>query len=90
MGVSLNVMSLGGLTLGIGMLVDNAIVVLEAIHRKRRQGLARAQAAIPGTTEVRPAVVASTLTTVAVFLPIVFVRGNRGPALPGSGDHGQR
>jgi len=76
--VSLNIMSLGGLTLGIGMLVDNSIVVLESIHRKRQEGLGRTAAAIEGTTEVGGAVVASTLTTVAVFLPIIFVEGIAG------------
>ena len=78
MGISLNVMSLGGLTLGIGMLVDNAIVVLESIHRKREAGMALIQAAVEGTTEVGAAVMASTLTTVAVFLPIIFVEGIAG------------
>ncbi|MAF26374.1 MAG: multidrug ABC transporter [Gemmatimonadetes bacterium] len=78
MGVSLNIMSLGGLTLGIGMLVDASIVVLEAIHRKRADGLSRAAAAIEGTCEVGGAVAASVLTTVAVFLPIVFVEGIAG------------
>jgi HAE1 family hydrophobic/amphiphilic exporter-1 len=73
--VSLNVMSMGGLALGIGNLVDNAIVVLEAVFRQRRRGLSRAAAAIAGTAEVGPAVFASTLTTVAVFLPILFVEG---------------
>ncbi len=76
--VSLNIMSLGGLTLGIGMLVDNAIVVLESIHRKLQEGLGRAEAAVAGTTEVGGAVAASTLTTVAVFLPIAFVEGIAG------------
>jgi len=76
--ISLNIMSLGGLTLGIGMLVDNSIVVLESIFRKRRQGLGLAAAAVEGTAEVNAAVVASTLTTVAVFLPIVFVEGIAG------------
>ncbi len=76
--VSLNIMSLGGLTLGIGMLVDNAIVVLESIYRKRQEGFALAPAAVEGTAEVGGAVVASTLTTVAVFLPIVFVEGIAG------------
>ncbi len=76
--ISLNIMSLGGLTLGIGMLVDNSIVVLESIHRKRQQGLSLFQAAVIGTHEVGPAVLASTLTTVAVFLPIVFVEGVAG------------
>ncbi|MDO9694183.1 MAG: efflux RND transporter permease subunit [Candidatus Latescibacteria bacterium] len=74
-GVSLNVMSLGGLALGVGMLVDNSIVVLEAIHRRREAdpGLSPAAAAARGAAEVSGAVVASTLTTVAVFVPIVFV-----------------
>ncbi len=76
--ISLNIMSLGGLTLGIGMLVDNSIVVLESIFRKRKAGLSLAQAAVEGTNEVSAAVVASTLTTVAVFLPIVFVEGIAG------------
>ncbi|MBD3161815.1 MAG: MMPL family transporter, partial [Candidatus Eisenbacteria bacterium] len=76
--VSLNIMSLGGLTLGVGMLVDNSIVVLESIHRKRLEGLPLGRAAIDGTAEVGGAVAASTLTTVAVFLPIVFVEGIAG------------
>ena len=76
--VSLNIMSLGGLTLGIGMLVDNSIVVLEAIHRQRTRGLGLIEAAVEGTAEVGAAVVASTLTTIAVFLPIVFVEGIAG------------
>ena len=75
-GVSLNVMSLGGLALGVGMLVDNSIVVLEAIQRRREaagpDGDPR-QTAAAGATEVAGAVIASTLTTVAVFVPIVFV-----------------
>ena len=78
MDISLNIMSLGGLALGIGMLVDNSIVVLESIFRQRQQGLAAAAAAVDGTAEVGAAVVASTLTTVAVFLPIVFVEGIAG------------
>ncbi|NIM19875.1 MAG: MMPL family transporter [Candidatus Latescibacteria bacterium] len=76
--ISLNIMSLGGLTLGIGMLVDNSIVVLESIFRKKKINLPLVQAAVDGTTEVGPAVAASTLTTVAVFLPIVFVEGVAG------------
>lgn len=76
--VSLNIMSLGGLTLGIGMLVDASIVVLEAIHRRVRGGASRARAAIEGTTEVGGAVAASVLTTIAVFFPIVFVEGIAG------------
>ncbi len=76
--LSLNIMSLGGLTLGIGMLVDNSIVVLEAIFRRRQRGASLRDSAVEGTTEVGGAVVASTLTTVAVFLPIVFVEGIAG------------
>jgi len=78
MNISLNVMSLGGLALGVGNLVDNSIVVLEAIHRKKKLGLSLARAALEGADEVGAAVVASTLTTVAVFLPIVFVEGIAG------------
>ena len=77
-GVSLNLMSLGGLALGIGMLVDNAIVVLENIHVQRERGLGRIEAAITGTKTVAAAVIASTLTTVCVFMPIAFVEGVAG------------
>ncbi|TDI49718.1 MAG: efflux RND transporter permease subunit [Acidobacteria bacterium] len=77
-GVTLNIMSLGGLALGIGMLVDNSIVVLEAIDRYRRKGLSRIEAAGRGAGEVSAAVTAATLTTVCVFLPIVFVKGVAG------------
>jgi HAE1 family hydrophobic/amphiphilic exporter-1 len=77
-GVSLNLMSLGGLALGIGMLVDNAIVVLENIHVQREAGKNRIEAAVAGTTQVAGAVVASTLTTVCVFMPIAFVEGVAG------------
>ncbi|MHC5051305.1 MAG: efflux RND transporter permease subunit, partial [Planctomycetota bacterium] len=72
-GVSLNIMSLGGLALGVGMLVDNAIVVLESAARKRAQGLAPLEAAVQGVGEVAGAITASTLTSVCVFFPIVFV-----------------
>ncbi|MBI4721321.1 MAG: efflux RND transporter permease subunit [Chitinivibrionia bacterium] len=77
-GVSLNLMSLGGLALGVGMLVDNSIVVLESISRFKDSGKDRAEAALAGAGEVGRAVIASTLTTVAVFLPIVFVEGMAG------------
>jgi len=77
-GVTLNIMSLGGLALGIGMLVDNSIVVLEAIDRHRKKGLSRKEAAGKGAGEVAAAVTAATLTTVCVFLPIVFVKGVAG------------
>jgi HAE1 family hydrophobic/amphiphilic exporter-1 len=73
--VTMNIMTLGGLALGIGMLVDNAIVVLENIFRHRGEGLDPSKAAILGANEVSTAVTASTLTTIAVFLPIVFVEG---------------
>lgn len=76
--VSLNIMSLGGVALAVGMLVDNAIVVLENIVRKREQGEGILDAARNGTAEVATAVVASTLTTVAVFFPMVFISGVAG------------
>jgi HAE1 family hydrophobic/amphiphilic exporter-1 len=74
-GISLNIMSLGGLTLGVGLLVDNAIVVLEAVQRKQDDGLDVVEAARIGTSEVGRAITASTLTTICVFVPIVFVEG---------------
>jgi len=77
-GISLNIMSLGGITLGIGLLVDNSIVVLEAIQRKREGGLDVVSAAREGAGEVGQAVIASTMTTVCVFVPIVFVEGIAG------------
>jgi HAE1 family hydrophobic/amphiphilic exporter-1 len=76
--LTLNIMSLGGIALGVGMLVDNSIVVLEAIHRYRTPGISLAEAVFRGTKEVSMAVTASTLTTVAVFLPLVFVEGIAG------------
>ena len=76
--VSLNIMSLGGLALGIGMLVDSSIVVLESIARCREEGDDLLQATIRGVQEVGGAVTASTLTTIAVFFPIVFVQGVAG------------
>ncbi len=77
-GITLNIMSLGGVALGVGMLVDNSIVVLESVHRQRRAGGALTEAAYRGTKEVGMAVTASTLTTVAVFVPLVFVEGIAG------------
>ncbi len=77
-GFTLNLMTLGGLALGIGMLVDNAIVVLENIYRMRESGEPPERAAILGTEEVSSAIVASTLTTMVVFLPLIFVRGMSG------------
>jgi len=76
--IDMNIMSLGGLALAVGMLVDNAIVVLENIARKKEQGLSVAQAALEGASEVSGAITASTLTTIAVFLPLVFVEGIAG------------
>ncbi len=77
-GVSLNLMSLGGLALGVGMLVDNAVVVLESIRTFEERGFSRKDAAVYGVGEVAAAVTASTLTTVAVFFPITFVEGVAG------------
>ena len=76
--VSLNIMSLGGLAMGIGMLVDSSIVVLESIYRCREEGDSIRNAAIRGTKEVRGAVIASTLTSICVFFPMVFVEGLAG------------
>jgi HAE1 family hydrophobic/amphiphilic exporter-1 len=78
-GVSLNIMSLGGLALGVGMLVDNSIVVLENIFRHREElGAPPVQAASVGAEEVQAAITASTLTTVSVFGPIIYVEGVAG------------
>ena len=74
-GLTLNIVSLGGLSLGVGMLVDNSIVVLENIYRFRQNGYSRKEAADQGASEVGMAVLASTLTTIAVFLPVIFVQG---------------
>lgn len=74
-GYTLNIMTLGGLALGAGMLVDNAIVVIENIFRRRQAGDDAETAAVSGTSEVGIAIVAATLTTIIVFLPIVYVRG---------------
>jgi HAE1 family hydrophobic/amphiphilic exporter-1 len=76
--LTLNLMTLGGLALGIGMLVDNAIVVLENIYRLRETGRPLGRAAVEGAQEVTAAVIASTLTTLVVFLPLVFMRGMSG------------
>ncbi len=77
-GFTLNVMSLGGLALGIGMMVDNSIVVLENIFRMREEGVALKKAAVDGATEVTSAIIASTVTTLIVFLPMLFVQGASG------------
>jgi len=76
--ISLNIMSLGGVALAVGMLVDNAIVVLENIVRKREKGESILDAARNGTAEVSTAVIAATLTTIAVFFPMVFISGIAG------------
>lgn len=73
--VTLNIISLSGLALGVGMLVDNSIVVIENIYRLRSEGMPAAQAAVKGAGQVAGAIAASTLTTVCVFLPIVFTEG---------------
>jgi len=77
-GLTLNIMTLGGLALGAGMLVDNAIVVIESIFRNQEKGMSVHQAVITGTAEVANAVIASTLTTIVVFLPIVYLHGASG------------
>ena len=76
--LTLNVMTLGGLALGGGMLIDNAIVVIESIFRNHERGLSREDSIITGTSEVSGAVIASTLTTVVIFLPIVYLHGVSG------------
>ncbi|MCA9114140.1 MAG: efflux RND transporter permease subunit [Planctomycetaceae bacterium] len=80
-GFTLNIVSFGGLALGIGMLVDNSIVVLESIFRRRELGQDRLVAAVEGTGEVTGAIVASTMTTLIVFLPLLFVQGITGVLL---------
>jgi len=77
-GITLNIMTLGGLALGVGMLVDNSIVVLENIFRHRQLGATADEAAESGTSEVAMAITAATFTTVAVFLPIAYVQGVAG------------
>ncbi len=77
-GLSLNIMTLGGLALGAGMLVDNAIVVMENIFRNLENGLPAREAAVKGASEVSGAITSSTLTTIVVFLPIVYIQGAAG------------
>jgi len=77
-GLTINILTLGGLALGAGMLVDNAIVVIESIFRNQERGLSVREAAVKGTSEVAGAVSASTLTTIVVFLPIVYLHGATG------------
>ncbi|WP_338018626.1 efflux RND transporter permease subunit [Halorhodospira halochloris] len=77
-GFTLNLMTLGGMALGVGLMVDNAIVVLESILARRERGMPAYRAAVEGTSEVAPAVTASTLTTLAIFLPLIFLEGLAG------------
>jgi HAE1 family hydrophobic/amphiphilic exporter-1 len=77
-GLTLNIMTLGGLALGAGMLIDNAIVVIESIFRNQEKGMGLKEAIITGTSEVSGAITASTLTTIVVFLPIVYLHGASG------------
>lgn len=74
-GVTLNIISLSGLAVGVGMLVDNSVVVIENIYRLRSKGVSAVKSAVTGATQVAGALISSTLTTVCVFLPIVFVKG---------------
>ncbi|MFA6471099.1 MAG: efflux RND transporter permease subunit [Candidatus Latescibacterota bacterium] len=77
-GFTLNIMTLGGLSLGVGMLMDNSIVVLENIYRHRESGLSPVKAALTGTSEVWSAIMAGTLTHIVVFFPVVFMQGISG------------
>ncbi len=78
-GFTLNLMTLGGLALGVGMMVDSSIVVLENIYRRHQEdGLAPRDAAVAGAVEVGPAIVASTITTLVIFLPVIFISGVSG------------
>lgn len=77
-GLSINIMTLGGLALGAGMLIDNAIVVMENIYRNMENGIPPKEAAIKGASEVSGAITSSTLTTIVVFLPIVYIQGAAG------------
>ena len=85
--ISLNIISLSGLALGIGMLVDNSIVVIENIYRLRSEGYSIKKAAVEGAGGVTGAIIASTLTTVCVFVPIVFTEGNHEAAVCGYRTH---
>lgn len=74
-GVTLNIISLSGLAVGVGMLVDNSVVVIENIYRLKNQGATAAKAAVSGAVQVAGAITSSTLTTICVFLPIIFIQG---------------
>lgn len=76
--IKFNIISLGGMAVGVGMLLDNAIIVIENVTRYREQGFSIGQAALHGSNEVSMPIVASTLTTIAVFLPLIFIRGIAG------------
>ncbi|MGX7835717.1 efflux RND transporter permease subunit, partial [Campylobacter fetus subsp. venerealis] len=76
--LSINIISLSGLALGIGMLIDNAIIVLDNITRKREGGLPLFEACVEGVNEVMGALISSVLTTLAVFIPLVFLSGISG------------
>lgn len=80
-GITLNVMSLAGLCIGIGMLVDNSIVVMENVYRLRNRGLSAPRAAVQGAKQVAAPIVSSTLTTICVFLPMIYVKGTVGQLL---------
>jgi HAE1 family hydrophobic/amphiphilic exporter-1 len=74
-GITLNIVSMGGLALGIGMLVDNSIVVIENIYRLRSEGASKKEAAMEGAKQVSGAITASTITTISVFVPVMFIEG---------------
>ena len=74
-GITLNIISMSGLMLGIGMLVDNSIVVIENIYRLRGEGYSIRKAAVEGSKQVTGAIIASTLTTISVYAPIIFTEG---------------
>ncbi len=76
--INFNIISLGGIAVGIGMLLDNAIVVIENVHRHEQKGLSKRKAALLGASEVAMPITAATLTTIAVFLPLIFVKGIAG------------
>lgn len=76
--INFNIISLGGIAVGIGMLLDNAIVVIENVHRHEQNGLSKRKAALLGASEVAMPITAATLTTIAVFLPLIFVKGIAG------------
>ena len=90
LGRSINIISLAGMAFAVGMVVDNSVVVLENIFRHREMGKTKWNAAIDGAQEVWGAVLASTLTTLAVFIPVVFVQDESGQLFPRHSDRHQR